>query len=156
MSSIISAEIPGRSEFLDGLAQDMGKSSKLASIEEIERVWFELQREMTESGKVTSFTTDVVEADGARVQKEVFRIGTFALISEGNYLDYSPVTQAVSELQRQPKARYGDSAAALEASSGDLVQFGLDPTGGSIMKLQVLAPNYASVLTKVALWVTPY
>ncbi len=141
MSSVVSAEIPGRSEFLDTLAQDMGKSSKLASIEEIERVWFELQREMTESGKVTSFKTAVVEADGKKVEKEVYRVGTFALVSEGNYLDYSAVTQTVSELQRQPQARYGNSVAALEASSGELVQFGLDPTGGSIMKLQVLAPN---------------
>ena len=38
----------------------MGTSSKLASIEEIERVWFEMQREMTESGKVVRFNTDVV------------------------------------------------------------------------------------------------
>ena len=61
-NSIVSAQIPGRAEFLDNLAQSMGASSKLASIEEIERVWFEMQREMTESGKVTTFTTDVIEA----------------------------------------------------------------------------------------------
>ena len=54
-NSIISAQIPDRTEFLDKLAQSMGASSKLASIEEIERVWFEMQREMTESGKVTTF-----------------------------------------------------------------------------------------------------
>ena len=59
---MVSAQIPGRSEFLDSMAQDMGKSSKLASITEIERVWFEIQREMTEAGKVTKFTTSVVEA----------------------------------------------------------------------------------------------
>ncbi|MBU2180467.1 MAG: energy transducer TonB, partial [Gammaproteobacteria bacterium] len=63
-NSVISAQIPGRTEFLDKLAQAMGSSSKLASIEEIERVWFEIQREMTESGKVTRFKTDVVEAGG--------------------------------------------------------------------------------------------
>ena len=40
-NSIISAQIPGRTEFLDNLAQSMGASAKLASIEEIERVWFE-------------------------------------------------------------------------------------------------------------------
>ena len=59
-NSVISAQIPGRSEFLDEMAQAMGKSSKLASITEIERVWFEMQREMTEAGKVTKFTTSVV------------------------------------------------------------------------------------------------
>ena len=69
---MVSAEIPGRSEFLDQLAQDMGSSSKLASIDEIERVWYEIQREMTQSGKVTKFTTDVVEAGGAKVNKDVW------------------------------------------------------------------------------------
>ena len=72
------------------LAQDMGSSSKLASIEEIERVWFELQREMTESGKVTKFTTDVVEAGGAKVSKEVVRVGPFALVADGKYLLAKP------------------------------------------------------------------
>ncbi len=140
-NSVVSAEIPGRSEFLDQLAQDMGSSSKLASIDEIERVWYEIQREMTQSGKVTKFTTDVVEAGGAKVNKEVVRVGPFALVSDGKYLDFNGVTGTVAELVRQPPARYGDSAAELQASNGELVKFGIDPTGGSILGLLVQAPN---------------
>ena len=140
-NSVVSAQIPGRADFLDQMAQDMGSSSKLASIEEIERVWFEMQREMTESGKVTKFTTDVVEAGGEKVNKEVVRVGPFALVSDGKYLEYNGVTGTVSELIRQPADRYNDSAAELQASSGDLVQFGIDPTGGSILGLLVQAPN---------------
>ena len=140
-NSMISAEISGRSEFLDQLAQDMGSSSKLASIEEIERVWFELQREMTESGKVTKFTTDVVEAGGAKVSKEVVRVGPFALVADGKYLEFNGVTGTVSELIRQPADRYGESAVELQASNGDIVKFGIDPTGGSILGLLVQAPN---------------
>jgi biopolymer transport protein ExbB len=140
-NSIISAQIPGRAEFLDDLAQSMGSSSKLASIEEIERVWFEMQREMTESGKVTTFTTDVIEAGGNKVSKEVLRVGPFALAADGKYLDYNGTTGSVAELVRQPSGRYGDSAASLQQSSGDLVEFGLDPTGGSILKLLVQAPS---------------
>ena len=140
-NSMISAEISGRSEFLDQLAQDMGSSSKLASIEEIERVWFELQREMTESGKVTKFTTDVVEAGGAKVSKDVVRVGPFALVADGKYLEFNGVTGTVSELIRQPADRYGESAAELQSSNGDIVKFGIDPTGGSILGLLVQAPN---------------
>jgi biopolymer transport protein ExbB len=140
-NSIISAQIPGRAEFLDNLAQSMGASSKLASIEEIERVWFEMQREMTESGKVTTFTTDVIEAGGEKVSKEVLRVGPFALAADGKYLDYNGTTGSVAELVRQPAGRYGNSAASLQQSSGDLVEFGLDPTGGSILKLLVQAPS---------------
>jgi biopolymer transport protein ExbB len=140
-NSMISAQIPGRSDFLDKMAQDMGSSSKLASIEEIERVWFEIQREMTESGKVTIFNTAVVEAGGAKVNKDVVRVGPFALVADGKYLDFNGVTGSVSELIRQPAGRYGDSATALQASNGELVEFGLDPTGGSILGLLVQAPT---------------
>lgn len=140
-NSIISAQIPGRTEFLDNLAQSMGASSKLASIEEIERVWFEMQREMTESGKVTIFTTDVIEAGGNKVSKKVLRVGSFALTANGKYLDYNGTTGSLAELIRQPAGRYGDSAAAVQQSSGELVEFGLDPTGGSILKLLVQAPS---------------
>jgi biopolymer transport protein ExbB len=140
-NSVISAQLPNRAVFLDSMAQSMGSSSKLASIEEIERVWFEIQREMTESGKVTRFTTDVVEAGGQKVTKEVVRVGPFALVADGKYLEFNGVTGSVSELVRQPQGRFTSSVAALEASTGELVQFGLDPTGGSILGLLVQAPS---------------
>jgi biopolymer transport protein ExbB len=140
-NSIISAQIPGRSEFLDMMAQSMGKSTKLASIAEIERVWFEIQREMTESGKVTRFNTDVVEAGGQKVNKEVVRVGPFALVSDGKYLEYQGATGVVSELLRQPKDRFVNSTTELQNSSGELVTFGLDPTGGSILGLLIQAPS---------------
>lgn len=140
-NSVISAEFPGRDDFLEELAQSMGKSSKLASIEEIERVWFEMQRQMTQAGKVTKFTTDVVEKDGTKVTKEVTRVGPFALVADGMYLDYNPETGTVAELIRQPAERYGATITELENSSGEFVEFGLDPTGGSILGLLVQAPN---------------
>lgn len=142
-NSVISAQIPGRTEFLDKLAQSMGSSSKLASIEEIERVWFEIQREMTESGKVTRFNTQVVEANGEKVEKAVVRVGAFALVADGKYLELNPVTGTVAELLRQPASRYAEGAEALQqAKVGEMVEFGLDPTGGSILSLLVQAPNF--------------
>ena len=142
-NSVISAQIPGRTEFLDKLAQSMGSSSKLASIEEIERVWFEIQREMTESGKVTRFNTQVVEANGEKVEKAVVRVGAFALVADGKYLELNPVTGTVAELLRQPASRYSEGASALQqAKVGEMVEFGLDPTGGSILSLLVQAPNF--------------
>jgi biopolymer transport protein ExbB len=140
-TSIISAQIPGRDVFLDEMAQSMGKSSKLASIEDIDRVWFEMQREMTESGKVTKFNTDVVEAGGLKVNKEVLRVGAFALVSDGKYLYYQSETATVGELVRQPANRFVASAQALQDSTGELVTFGLDPTAGTILGLLVNAPN---------------
>jgi biopolymer transport protein ExbB len=39
---------------------ELGKSKKLPAIADLERLWYELQREMTESGKVVRFTAPVV------------------------------------------------------------------------------------------------
>lgn len=140
-TSLISAQYPDRDVFLDNLAQEMGKSSKLASIEEIERVWFELQREMTESGKITTFSAPVVTQSGDKVEKTVTRVGSFNLIADGKYLEFIHDTGSISELARQPSNRHLNSVEALESNTGGFSAFALDPTGGSILGLLVQAPN---------------
>lgn len=140
-TSVVSAQIPGRSTFMDELAQKMGSTSKLASIDDIEKVWFELQREMTEQGKVSRFTTDVIVDGGNKVQKEVVRVGAFNLISDGQYLEYTPATNTISQLTRQPSSRFTATAADLQQANSGVVPFALDPTGGSILGLLVQAPD---------------
>ena len=54
--SLTNIQYPDRGEFLEGLAKKIGSSSQLPSLGEIEQLWFELQREMTESGRVVKFT----------------------------------------------------------------------------------------------------
>ncbi|MDA9064015.1 MotA/TolQ/ExbB proton channel family protein [Pseudomonadales bacterium] len=139
--SIVSAEFPGRGEWLGEFAQSMGKSSKLATIEEIERLWFELQREMTESSKVSKFTAKVNKLDGEVVEQEIVRIGTFNLISNGEYVSYDIENGIIKELARQPAARFVDSTGELEAATSGFVPFGLDPTRGQLLALQVQVPT---------------
>ena len=141
MTSVVSAELPGRSNFMDELAQKMGSTSKLASIDDIEKVWFELQREMTEQGKVSRFTTDVIVEGGSKAQKEVVRVGAFNLIADGKYLEYTPATNTISQLTRQPSSRYTATAADLQQANSGVVPFALDPTGCSILGLLVQAPD---------------
>jgi biopolymer transport protein ExbB len=143
-NSVVSAQIAERGVFLDEFAQSMGSSSKLASIEEIERLWFELQREMTESGKVHKYSREVVSANGQIAKKDIIRVGGFNLVSDGKYLEYVDETGSVVELQRQPSERYLSSASELTSSApgaSNIVPFALDPTGGSILGLLVQAPN---------------
>ena len=139
--SIISAELPGRGEWLGDFAQSMGKSSKLATIEEIERLWYELQREMTESGKITRFTTKLVKVDGEEVEQEVLRVGSYNLVSDGEYVNYDIATGIVKELPRQPAGRFVSSADDLEDASSGFVSFGLDPTRGQLLALQIQVPT---------------
>ncbi len=141
-TSLISAQIPNREAFLQEFAATMGSTSKLASIEEIEKLWFELQREMTESGKITKFQAPVVAAEGGqKVTKDVTRVGSFSLIADGKYLEYNKDTGSIAELIRQPQAAHLDSVAALENAKQGMVPFSLDPTGGSILGLLVQAPS---------------
>lgn len=141
-TSVISAQIPGRGVFLNEFAQSMGSSTKLASISEIERLWFELQREMTQSGKVTTFNREVVLANGDRVNQPVTRVGGFNLITDGKYLEYIDETGSVAELIRQPSGRFLSTTEDLTTSQGETTAFALDPTGGSIISLLVQAPNF--------------
>lgn len=139
-TSVISAQIPNRGEFLNEFAQSMGSSSKLASIEEIERLWFELQREMTQSGKIHTFQREIVLANGERQNTDVTRVGGFNLIANGKYLEYIDETGTVAELIRQPANRYLSTVDAL-ITSNETTAFALDPTGGSILSLLVQAPD---------------
>ncbi|MBQ4833366.1 MotA/TolQ/ExbB proton channel family protein [Pseudoalteromonas sp. MMG010] len=147
-TSVVSAELPNRSVFMDDLAQKMGSTSKLASIEDIEKVWFELQREMTEQGKVSRFNTSVIVAGGNKAQQEVVRVGAFNLVSNGKYLEFNPRTNTLSELTRQPVTRYSDTAEQLQSATSGVVPFALDPTGGSILGLLVQAPDTSERVTQ--------
>ncbi|WP_417663625.1 MotA/TolQ/ExbB proton channel family protein [Pseudidiomarina donghaiensis] len=140
-TSFVSVEYPGRSEQLSALAQKMGSSSKLASIAEIESVWLALLQEMTESGKVSKFNTEVTLANGEKANTQVTRVGTFNMVADGRYLELVPGTDTVAELIRQPSGRYLDTASALENADSNPVKFAMDPTGGSILGLLVQAPD---------------
>jgi biopolymer transport protein ExbB len=139
--SIVSAEFPGRGQWLGEFAQSMGKSSKLATIEEIERLWFELQREMTESARVSRFSAEMIKLDGEKVTQEVIRIGSYNLISDDGYVTYDIENQLIKELPKQPESRFVDSTQALLAASSGFVPFGLDPTRGQLLALQIQVPS---------------
>ncbi|MGH7289495.1 MAG: hypothetical protein ACREI8_15905, partial [Myxococcota bacterium] len=97
-NSLISAQFPKRDEFF----AELGKSKALPSMAELERLWIEIQREMTESGKVVRFATTIVDADGTPKQAEVVRIGGFLAVSDGRYLNYLPSVGKLGVLTRQP------------------------------------------------------
>ena len=141
-SSLTSVQYPDRGAFLTELGSKMASASSLASIEDIERLWFELQREVVESGNVVRFEQEFANASGERVSDEVIRVGVFNLVYEGGYLEYDSTTGNVNELQRQPEqSRYTDSTADLLETTEGTVRFGLDVTRGSILSLLVESPT---------------
>ena len=145
-ASLTNIEYPERSQFLTDLAAKMGSSSQLASIEEIERLWFELQREATELGKIKRLSNfEVIAPNGDILSEDIVRIVGFNIVADGRYLARNPETNSVGELQRQPEqGRFtGSTSAMLDAGPGDdFVRFGLDPTSGQILGLLVREPSF--------------
>ncbi|HKL63884.1 MAG TPA: MotA/TolQ/ExbB proton channel family protein, partial [Woeseiaceae bacterium] len=141
-NSLISAQYPDREDFLVELGATMASTTRLASIEDIERLWFEMQRQMTESGKVARFERSVIRANGEETTIPIVRVGAFNLVGDGFYLNYTSETGNVVELQRQPEqARYTDSTDALFDAEQGPVTFGLDPTRGGILAQLVDRPT---------------
>jgi biopolymer transport protein ExbB len=106
----------------------------------METLWFELQREMTESSRVTRFPAIINMLSGEQKQTNVIRIGAFAVIGDGEYLKYDVDDGTLVELARQPAGRYTNSAEDLEdASPGEVVAFAVDPTRGSLLELLIQA-----------------
>ncbi len=129
-TSLISVQYPNREDFLEELISKMAAADRLPSIEEIERVWYELQREMIESGKVAKFTHEVSKPDGEKIEQSVVRVGTWNVVSEdGKYLTFVPEKGSLEELARQPSGPYQGWAAELVAATDGLNKFGVDPTG---------------------------
>jgi biopolymer transport protein ExbB len=139
-TSLTSVQYPDRVAFLEGLAKKIGSGNQLPSLNDIDRLWFELQREMTESGKVVKFTTPVMTVDGKETSMEVARVGLFNIVADGKYLIFEDGDLA--ELPRQPEAgRFTGSTSDLLSSDGGMVRFGIDPTLGGVLKTYVARPN---------------
>jgi biopolymer transport protein ExbB len=137
--SIISAQFPDRGRWLGDLAAKMGTASNLATIDEMETLWFELQREMTASGKVVQFPATVILNTGEQLETEVTRVGAFNLIAGDRYIQYDDDGSLV-ELARQPSGRFTSTAGDLaDASPDQIVPFAVDPTRGSLLSLLIQA-----------------
>jgi len=144
-TSIVSAQYPGRTEFMEAMVAQMASQTELPSIENINRVWSETLDQIIEGGKVVEFTAAVGE-DPAR---EVVRVGNYNLVSNGEYLTYDPTTGRISVLPSQPRAFQAD-ADDLQNSPEAINNFGIDPTGpsgGSFLGALVGMPSWGERLS---------
>lgn len=137
-NSVVSAQIKGRKAF----AADLAESKSLPNIPKLEKLWYELQREMTETGKTTRFKTTVVKTDGSKHEQQVTRVGAFNLVSEGVYLNYQPATGQIVELARQPSSRFTGMIDDVEEAKKGYEAFAIDPSRGSLLSMLVNAPSF--------------
>ena len=116
----------------------------LPSIRELERVWFELQREMTESGKVSRFPGGILQPDNSTRNAEIILIGPFTAVAGSDYLAYLPGEQILGGLSRQPIKKLKDAASRLTgAKSGNgYLPAIVDPARGALLGMYVERPDY--------------
>jgi biopolymer transport protein ExbB len=141
-NSVISAQIPNRTRFLANIAQ----RKELPNLTELRQLWFEMQREITESGKTVTFTADVRNANGELMRGQtVSRLGVFNTVSNGKFLVWNagdgPFEGTLAELRKQPSDRYTGTIAGFErAAPGTTVPLAVDFSRGAILSLVIDTP----------------
>ena len=136
--SLISAQYPDREEFVTKLANAKG----LPSITDLERFWFEMLREMTESGATVLFKTNIVEPDGESKQAEVVRVGPFVAASDGRYLTYLSSQKALAVMARQPGSEFTEPLKELQEAKEGFVATPIDPTRGVLLSIYAQRPSW--------------
>lgn len=130
-----------RSDFLRRLAA----ARALPSIYELERLWFELQREMTDGGKVVAYDADVMALDpaAAPTRRAVVRVGPFTAVSDGEYLGYITGRRSLSVLEGRMPGELRAMARELQDSPSDAghVRAVVDPARGALLGLYVQRPT---------------
>ena len=131
----------GRTDFMRRLAA----AQALPSYEELERLWFELQREMINSGKVQKGQFPVAPREdpaGELVPTEVVMVGPFVAVTGGEYLGYLPSGQRLAYLTEAMPARLRDLATGVQAAPpGGYVDAAIDPSRGALLGLYLDRPG---------------
>jgi biopolymer transport protein ExbB len=134
--SMVTAQMPGRTEFLG----DLGQRRELPTVVELRQLWSAMVTEISESGKVVKFSAPVERTSGEKETLEIVRLGVFNAVSNGIFLDWdtSKSRNNFIELARQPATRFASMADNLQdAGSGDIVPMAVDFTRGQILRAVV-------------------
>ena len=131
-TSIVSAEYPGRGEALDRIAN----AKEIPGLADLEELWIALQTEMTQSGKISQFSTEVTQLDGSKSTETVTRIGTFNLVSADGFLNYNDEVGQVQPLAKQPAGYIRETASSFFGESAGYAPVYVDPSRGAILTLE--------------------
>jgi len=136
-NSVISAQFPKR----DGFVSELSQSKALPSIDKLEKLWFEMQREMTETGRNVKFQAPIVEPDGETKTGEVTRVGPFVAVTGDRYLNYLATVGQLSVFSRQPDSPLPGIADDYADSSSGYEKMVIDPARGVLLALVVQRPG---------------
>ena len=127
-----------RDEFL----REFAASRATPTSADLQRLWLEIQREMTASGQVARYQSRVVQPGGESVQAEVVRIGPFTATSNGQFLSYLPNLRVFNVLPRQLPAQFMSIAASFEKATSGYAEAVVDSARGVLLNLYVERPTF--------------
>jgi biopolymer transport protein ExbB len=142
--SLISTQFPvpagdvPRDEFLRVFAE----SRQTPTADDLERVWFEIQREMTAAGQVARYRAPVVQPAGEVAEANVVRIGPFNAISDGQFLSYLPSLRALNVLPRQLEPEFLSIAERFENTTSGYAEAVVDFNRGVTIGMYVERPTW--------------
>ncbi len=128
-ASLISAQYPGRSEFMAELAA----AKELPTIKELEELWIALQTEMTQSGKVVKFNAEVIDPNGNVSEQAVTRVGNFTLLDNKEYLTFNTETGTIQRLAKQPEGFKVRTVGQYAGASAGQTPLFVDPSRGALL-----------------------
>lgn len=125
----------------DAFLEELGKKKALPEISALERLWYEMSREMTEQGRVVRFEAPVLAVEGGEERREVIRAGVFSAIANGEYLLWDPDIQRLRELNRQPPPQYLATVGPFEEATEGMEALAVDPSRGSLLAVLIDTRN---------------
>jgi biopolymer transport protein ExbB len=128
---------PPRDEWL----RQFSASRTTPTAAELERLWIEIQREMTASGQVARYRAPVVQPGGESIESEVVRIGPFNATSGGQFLSYLPTLRMLNVLPRQLPPEFMEIAERFETATSGYAQAVVDSNRGVLLGLYVERPT---------------
>lgn len=144
LGSLISVHYPDRLAFIN----EMAETRALPSSRDLEQFWFEIQREMTETGRIVRFNSEVIEPDGTAQNAEVVRVGSFMAVTDGQYMTYLESQKSLAIMAQQPGSEFTKTAEKLrEATDGHVGAF-VDPQRGVLLQIFAQRPNWIERIEK--------
>jgi len=131
-SSMTSAQIKGRREFLEKMA----KTNSTPSIDDIKKFWGLYLQEIIESGEIKTFETPVVDRQGKMKKELVTRVALFSAFNSHEYIKYDDSLETFVMLARQPSNRYLDYINEFRSvGNNQVVPVLIDPTRGVLFNM---------------------
>jgi len=142
--SLISTQYPPKAgeQWRDDFLREFSASRITPKAAELERLWIEIQREMTASGQVAKYQTKVVQPNGEEVNAQVVRIGPFTAMADGQFLSYLPSLRYLNVLPRQLPSQFMSVANRFKSASGGYAQAVVDQTRGVLLGMHVERPTW--------------